>query len=660
MNQSKKEIEKTISNLSKSELVEFIFDLNKKANSKKFGLIWEEQPEDIASLMEKNIPYLVFDETRSIINKSINNNLLVEADNYEFLKILKQTHKGAIDVIYIDPPYNRGGDYSYNDKKINPDDVWKHSKWMSFMNKRLKLAKELLTEDGVMFISIDDVEHAQLRMLCDSIFGYDRVETYIWNLNDKTEGSFEKTPSNTVRVEHEYVIACYNGTPKLGKYSTIRTLSSECSNPDDDPRGPWFSANISRTGIKSTTGSKYYTIVTPTGKEYTRNWTLSKEEFEEKLKNNEIYFSRDGDGVPREKKFVNDTSLNVQSSIISDVHTSITGKNQLKEVLELSKDESTFPFPKPTDLIKRLITVACPKSDAIILDFFAGSGTTGQAVMELNQADNGSRRFLLCTNNEVDEDIEIQYLIDNKILPEMPTSKRSKEYKDFITEYEVYKESEEYQKLKEKEDYKELGICRSVTHKRLTNFINGYKFKGNKKTELYKTKITAKDIKNNFVDIISDIELTIEDNKDKYDEIKKDVRNNDIIIEGINKISEEIPGVDENLLYYTINLIKIEDDEMDTKDNFMKEINSYIMLKEDVNKINEYDNFHTISSEDKIVIVYPQIVATKKDLDLIKSIITPAHFYKIYVRSENVNDANIVDFGIEIGMIPDDFMRGLM
>ena len=656
---NKKEIEKTISSISKEDLVNYVFELKKKADSKKFGLLWEEQPEDIAILMEHNIPYLVFDESRSIINKSINNNLLVEADNYQFLKILKQTHYNSIDVIYIDPPYNRGGDYSYNDKKVNPDDVWKHSKWISFMNKRLKLAKDLLSDEGVMFISIDDVEHAQLRMLCDSIFGPDRVESYIWYLNDKSEGSFEKTPSNTVRVEHEYIIACYKSSPKLGKYSAIRTLTSDCSNPDDDPRGPWFSANISRNGIKSTTGSKYYTIVTPTGKEYTRNWTLSKEEYEEKLKNNEIFFSRNGDGVPRLKNFINEPSMNVQSSVFSDVHTSITGKNQLKETLELTKDDDTFPFPKPTDLIKRLITIACPKSDAIILDFFAGSGTTGQAVMELNKLDNGSRRFLLCTNNEVDEDVEIDYLIKKKILPKMPTSKRSKEYKDFMKQYYEFKDSPEFIKIKEDEEYQELGICRSITHKRLVNFINGYKYSGSKRTELFKTKISPRDVKNNFKNIIEAIDKVIVDNSEKYDEIRKDFRNNDIIVEGISKIEDKSSGVDENLLYYHIGLIEKEDDELDTKDKFMKKINSYIMLHEDVNKIDNYDNYYTISSDDKIIIIYTESVVKKKDTEAIKEIISKAHTYKIYVRAENTNDMNIVDLGISVGAIPDDFMKGI-
>lgn len=656
---SKTEIKENISLLTNDNLVDYIYSLYQKANSKKFGLLWEDQPEDIALLMEKNIPFLIFDEKRSIINKSLNNNLLVEADNYEFLKILKQTHSNNIDVIYIDPPYNRGGDYSYNDKKVNPDDVWKHSKWISFMHKRLVLAKELLSDDGVMFISIDDVEHAQLRMLCDSIFGFDRVESYIWYLNDKSEGSFEKTPSNTVRIEHEYIIACYKGTPKLGKYSSIRELFSECDNPDNDPRGPWFSANISRNGIKSTTGSKYYTITTPTGKEYTRNWTLSKEEFETKLANNEIYFSRNGDGVPREKKFVNEPSLNVQSSVFTDVHTSITGKNQLKEVLELGKNDDTFPFPKPTDLIKRLITIACPKPDALILDFFAGTGTTGQAVMELNQADNGSRRFLLCTNNEVDEDVEIEYLVKVGALPPKPTSKRTKEYKDFMQNYYSLKESKEFNKIKQKEEYKNLGICRSITYKRLSNFINGYKYSGVKKTELYKRKIEIKDLNNNFKNIISDINLIYENNIEKYDEIKKDIKNNYVILEGIKNIDAKTQGVDENLLYYTVGLIQKEDDEMDTKDNFMSKINSYIMLKEDVNLITDYQDFYTISSEDKYIIIYRKVVASINDMKKIKNIISKAHYYKIYVRAENINDANIVDLGIDIGMIPDDFMKGI-
>lgn len=658
---NKKEIENNLNNMSKKEVVNLISELYEKTKKTTVGLVWEDQPEDIAELMEKSIPYLEFDEKRSIIGKSINNNLLVEADNYELLKILKQTHERKIDVIYIDPPYNRGGDYAYNDKKINETDEWKHSKWLSFMNKRLRLAYDLLKDEGVMFISIDDVEHSQLRMLCNQICGYDKVESYVWYLNDKTEGSFEKTPSNTVRVEHEYIIACYKGTPSLKKYSAVRMLSNECGNPDDDPRGPWFSANISRNGITSTTGSKYYTITTPTGKEYTRNWTLSKEEYEEKLKNNEIFFANGGDGVPREKKFINVPSLNVQSSVFGDVHTSITGKNQLKEVLELSpREEEPFKFPKPTDLIKRLITIGSTDPNAIILDFFAGSGTTGQAVMELNQQDNGSRRFILCTNNEVEEEKELNYFIENKIQPEIPTSKRSREYKEYMNNYEQFKASDKYKEEIQKEKYKEMGICRAITWKRLSNFINGYKFKGNKKTELYKTKIELKDIKNYFEEINTNMKLCIEKNKNDYQSIKTEYKNNIIYINGYNEVEEITKGVDENLLYYRINLLEKSFDENETKDLYLSKIDTFIKLKEDVYEIeNKNKNYYTISSMDKCVYIYPEIIVKEEDMKKIASEINRGKTNKIYVRSENARDINVANLNIEIGQIPDDFMKGV-
>ena len=153
---------------------------------------------------------------------------------------------------------------------------------------------------------------------------------------------------------------------------------------------------MSRDGIKSTTGSKYYTITNPAGESFTRNWTLSKQEYEEALADKRIYFAKGGAGVPRLKVFANQEALLIQSSLFSDVHTSVTGKNELKQ---LFNNESPFNFPKPTDLIKRLLQISTFKN-AVILDFFAGSGTTGHAVMKLNAEDGGNRKFILCTNNE--------------------------------------------------------------------------------------------------------------------------------------------------------------------------------------------------------------------------------------------------------------------
>ena len=380
-----------------AQLLSFIADIEKEIKCKKYGLVFEEHREGIDEVLENNLPVLT-EEKELFIDKGGQMNFLIEGDNLASLKLLEKTHKGEIDLIYIDPPYNTGNeDFIYDDSYVDVNDTFRHSKWLSFMKKRLEIAKRLLSKDGVIFISVDDNEQSALKMLCDSIFGDNLIEQYIWCLQDKTEGSFVKTAGLTVRKEHEYIIACFNNSGKRYKRYTGKREFSEgsFSNPDNDPRGPWFSGNISRNGIKSTTGSKYYTITNPAGESFTRNWTLSQEEYNEALADGRIYFSKGGAGVPRLKIYQNAKIEIIQSSLFNEVHTSITGKNELKALF----DETPFNFPKPTTLIERLLRIACEKNSTI-LDFFAGSGTTGHAVMKLNAEDGGNRRFILCTNNE--------------------------------------------------------------------------------------------------------------------------------------------------------------------------------------------------------------------------------------------------------------------
>ncbi|WP_144673249.1 site-specific DNA-methyltransferase [Campylobacter jejuni] len=360
-------------------------------------------------------------------------NAIIKGDNLHALKLLKSAYYEKIKMIYIDPPYNTKNDkFIYNDdfvkehKKllievglleiteegeeirseilnffINIRGDRSHSAWLGFMLPRLKLARDLLREDGVIFISIDDNEQANLKILCDEIFGEENVETYIWNLSDFEETSFTKTASKTVRFEHEYIIACFKNIKYLGRFKEYRFSNREdFTNPDNDPRGAWMSGNISRNGIASTNGSKYYTITSPKGIEYTRNWTISKEEFDELIKDNRIFFSKNGEGVPRLKIFQNEESYSIQSSILSGLKTSVTGKKQI--VTLFNKD--VFSFPKPTFLIQRFLEITtCKTEDDIVLDFFAGSGTTAQAVMELNTEDNGNRKFILV---QLDEKID--------------------------------------------------------------------------------------------------------------------------------------------------------------------------------------------------------------------------------------------------------------
>jgi len=377
----------------------YLNELQNEISSKKYGLVYEEHREEIDEILDNNEPIFVEQEKYLIPSGKVN--FLLEGDNLASLRLLEKTHKEKFDVIYIDPPYNTGNnDFTYNDKNVDSSDSYKHSKWISFMNQRIKIAYNLLAKDGVMFISIDDNEQSHLKMLCDEIFGENLVEQYIWCLQDKSEGSFVKTAGLTVRKEHEYIIACFkNIGKKFKRYPGTRDFSEgSFSNPDNDPRGPWFSGNISRNGITSTTGSKYYTITNPAGENFTRNWTLSREEYQEALKDNRIFFAKGGAGVPRLKIFANEPIEIIQSSLFNDVHTSITGKNELKKLFD---GVSPFSFPKPPSLIERLIRISS-SNNALVLDFFAGSGTTAQAVMQLNKEDGGNRQFILCTNNEND------------------------------------------------------------------------------------------------------------------------------------------------------------------------------------------------------------------------------------------------------------------
>jgi len=380
-----------------------------------------------------SVPYQVLekDNKNSLKGKNEDENLIIEADNLIALKSLLPKYQSKIKCIYIDPPYNTGNEgWIYNDKTNSPlikewigkevgvEDLTKHDKWLCMMTPRLKLLKELMTEDGVMFISIDNKEESHLKLLCDEIFGYDNVEKYIWNTSDFTESSFTKTASNTVRFEHEYIIACYKSKDKkLFRYKEFRFSDREdFGNPDNDKRGEWMSGNISRNGIKSTTGEKYYTITSPKGKKYARNWTVSKKEFEELVADNRIYFSKEGEGVPRLKIFKNEFSSSIQSSIFTGLKTSITGKNQIKE---LFNGVELFNFPKPTNLIKRFIEISTKKND-LVLDSFAGTGTTAQAVLELNKEEKDSKRnFILIQMLEETKKDSIAYKAGFKYIHEI-------------------------------------------------------------------------------------------------------------------------------------------------------------------------------------------------------------------------------------------------
>ena len=384
-----------------------LFALEAELKHKKYGLVWEEHEEEIDRTLSENLPVLT-EQTELAVNAGGLTHFLLEGDNLAALEILKRTHKGKIDVIYIDPPYNTGNkEFVYADHAVGIDDAFRHSKWLSFMEKRLEAAKELLTSSGVIFISIDDNEQSQLKILCDEIFGEGKfVATIPW----RKRTAKSDVPSG-VSQDYEYIL-CY-----ANEYfwASVEGGSRRYYETDDFPGRPWRHHDLTTQRTIQERPNSNFTIVNPkNGKKYPVNplrcWAVTKDTFDDYLNENRIIFPGDYDfmNISRpvlrywqedDKKKDGDLfgRIAVSSKLPDEVGMSQDGT---KDVTAIFKKKA-FSYPKPASLIKFLIQISTYlKPNATVLDFFAGSGTTGQAVLELNEEDGGSRQFILCTNNE--------------------------------------------------------------------------------------------------------------------------------------------------------------------------------------------------------------------------------------------------------------------
>jgi len=326
----------------------------------------------------------------------IRENLLIKGNNLLALQTLKTQFRGKVKLIYIDPPYNTENDsFGYNDN-------FNHSTWLTFMRNRLEVAYTLLREDGLIFISCDDHEQAYLKILMDEIFGRDNTETMIWHKVGDDSGRMKIT--HRFRREHEYIHVGYVDKQKVffNKFETSREYKNTYTNPDNDPRGDYKQGIISTTEEKSKpTGKNYYTVITPSGKKVTRQWRMSKEEFEELDNDNRIYYGKNGDSIPSLKVFIKESKMATPVSILQDFGTA---KSAGLKLIELFDGQKVFNYPKPPELIIHLLAITTNKDD-IIVDFHAGSGTTGQAVLELNNIDEGTRNFILCEQLEYAENV---------------------------------------------------------------------------------------------------------------------------------------------------------------------------------------------------------------------------------------------------------------
>ena len=399
-------------------------EIENELNSKKYGLVWEKHEEEVDRMMQDNIP--VFTEVKEREIKATDENaynFLLEGDNLHSLKLLEKTHAGKIDVIYIDPPYNTGNqDFIYDDAFIDKNDGYSHSKWLSFMSERLEIAKRLLSDEGVIFISIDDNEQAQLKLLCDSIFGEDNFIGNICRATGTTTGQDANKIGSS--LDFAFVYRKTNSFILRGLPLSAKDLK-RFNNVDG--KGRYSTLQLRKTGNEDKREDRpnmFYPVIAPDGEKvypfgpngYLSRWRVSYDSYMQ-LKNDDMIIWKESneteeieiDGIKKSKwipyvKYYAEGRTKQVSNLWVDIDGNKKASIDLKKILEAKK----FDYPKPVQLLKLFMLISSDKS-ATILDFFAGSGTTAHAVLELNKEDGGNRKFILCTNNENNICEEVTY-----------------------------------------------------------------------------------------------------------------------------------------------------------------------------------------------------------------------------------------------------------
>ena len=303
-----------------------IGEIESELNAKKYGLVWEEHEEAVDAKMRTHIPVFTEDSEREIIASSNENySFLLEGDNLHSLQLLGKTHAGKIDVIYIDPPYNTGNkDFRYDDKFLDTVDGFRHSKWLSFMERRLQIAYSLLSERGCILISINDIEYAQLKMLCDDLFGEERhIGTLIW----KSRQNKDNRNITGVSVDHEYVLA-YAKTKGIRNFKGSERITTQYTNPDNDPRGPWTSGNMVGIATEEQRPNLHYDFIDHrTGINYGKplmGWRYDRNTMRRLVDENRIIFPETPEGRPRRKVFlseVREVRPGFSSVIGKDIYT---------------------------------------------------------------------------------------------------------------------------------------------------------------------------------------------------------------------------------------------------------------------------------------------------------------------------------------------------
>lgn len=499
---------------SRDELIKEIDQLRKR---KKYGLVWENKPEDVVEQCKTQFP--VFEEVKEkeiLTDPDKPTNLLIEGDNYHALSVLNYTHKGKIDVIYIDPPYNTGAkDWKYNNDYVDGEDPYRHTKWLSFMSHRLNLAKNLLTNDGVICVTIDDYEMPRLWLLMEELFGeFNHLGSVAIRNNPKGRMTKRK-----VSLIHEYAIFFGRSQESVIKKLSVDPSEKTHNYKKDDDESWYLPVNLRKQGVDSSAFNKkgklsdrYYPIfIDPkTGRVSTqeklaveilpidsrgekRIWRRSKDAIDDMYKTGDLIIKKTKNDFQIYFKFRGGLDGKMTQSMWIDPEFSASdyGTKILDNILG---ERERFQYPKAPAAVMQAILAASNKKDAIVLDFFAGSGTTGQAVLELNELDEGMRKFILCTNNE------------NKIAEE-------------------------------------------ITYKRINNVIRGYKFNGEDSTQIFERKINERTLYDMDV-VLDDLEKAKEQNAARFNKIEFRIEDDCIRLYGIKKSIGKKEGIKGNLKYF--------------------------------------------------------------------------------------------------------------
>ena len=506
------------SDWSKEELIKHIRQIEKQ---KKYGLVWDEErsKEQFETEAESSLPVLV-EAPEFAIKKDPDQptHILIEGDNFHGLSVLNYTHEMSVDVVFIDPPYNKGitgsNDFRYNDRFIEKEDAFRHSKWLSFMEKRLRLAKNVLKYTGVIFITISDDEVHNLRCLMDEVFGESNfVANIVWQKKQSPQND-----ATYISDMHDHILVYAKRAKKnrndptgwqINLLERTELQNSRAANPDDDPGGNWISSDYTCNKTAEQRPNLYYPLINPYTNEKVypsrqRVWRYEQKTHLRHVDENRVWWGASGENFPRYKKFISELGRGIVPSTWWERSTVGDNQEARSELRDILDDEAVdFETPKPVRLIKQILYIATqPASNQIILDFFAGSGTTAHAVMELNREDGGNRQCILVTNNE------------NNIMTE-------------------------------------------VCYPRVQRVMQGYEYQGKDKTLRYERKVNLTQMRRGN-EIYAEYQQAREESSALYDELKGEFKDNTIRLWGITNIDGKKEGLGGNLKYYRTAFVPAE------------------------------------------------------------------------------------------------------